>query len=87
MEDYDFTKDLNIDIDFDLDSDVNIDLDKFVDVDVTVDSTANIEGNVATATFSAEAIGEDTFAEADVHVLVVEGELSSVDGVLMAAAG
>ena len=82
-----FEKDLDINIDFNLDSDVTIDLTKCVDVDVTVDSDANIDGNVATATFSAEAIGEDTFAEADVHVLVVEGELSSVDGVLMAAAG
>jgi hypothetical protein len=49
-----------------------------------VDSKADVHGNVATATFSAEAVGNDTLAEADVHVLATEG-LSSVDGVLVAA--
>jgi hypothetical protein len=42
-------------------------------------------GNIATATFSVEALGFDTLAEADVHVLAVENTLSSVDGVLIAA--
>jgi hypothetical protein len=81
----DFEKDVDIDISFDFDSDVNIDLNKDVCVDVNVDSDADVYGNVATATFSAEAIGHDTFAEADVHVLAVEDTMSSVDGVLIAA--
>ena len=84
--DFDFDKDLDIDINFDLDSDVNIDLDKDVNVDIDIDSDLDLEGNFASATFSVEAIGSDTLAEADVHVLVIEGELSSVDGVLIAAA-
>jgi hypothetical protein len=83
--DVDVDKDVDIDIDFDLDSDVKIDLDKDVDVDVKVDSDADVSGNIASATFSVEAIGKDTLAEADVHVLAVENQLSSVDGVLIAA--
>lgn len=84
--DNDFEFDKDIDFDFDLDSDVKIDLDKEVDVDVKVDSDVDLDGNFASATFSVEAIGSDTLAEADVHVLAVEGQLSSVDGVLVAAA-
>jgi hypothetical protein len=74
--DVSFDKDIDIDINFDLKSDV--------DIDVKVDSNADICGNVATATFSAEAVGNNTLAEADVHVLATDG-LSSVDGVLVAA--
>jgi hypothetical protein len=82
--DVSFDKDIDININFDLKSDVDIKLDKNVDIDVKVDSNADIYGNVATATFSAEAVGNNTLAEADVHVLATEG-LSSVDGVLVAA--
>ena len=82
--DVDFDKDIDIDINFDLKSDVDIKLDKDVDVDVKVDSNADVYGNIATATFSAEAVGNNTLAEADVHVLATDG-LSSVDGVLIAA--
>jgi hypothetical protein len=82
--DVDFDKDIDIDINFDHKSDVDIKLDKDVDIDVKVDSDADIYGNVATATFSAEAVGSNTLAEADVHVLATDG-LSSVDGVLVAA--
>jgi hypothetical protein len=85
--DFEFDKDVDIDIDFDLDSDVKIDLDKEVNVDIDVKSDVDVDGNFASATFSVEAIGKDTLAEADVHVLVVEDQLSSVDGVLIAAAG
>ena len=83
---FEFDKDIDIDFDFDFDSDVNIDLDKDVNVDICIDSDVDLDGNFASATFSVEAIGSDTLAEADVHVLVVEGSLSSVDGVLIAAA-
>lgn len=82
--DVDFDKDIDINIDFNLDSDVNINLDKDVNVDIQVNSDADIKDNVATATFSVEAFGENTLAEADVHVLATD-QLSSVDGVLIAA--
>jgi hypothetical protein len=81
----DFEKDVDIDIDFNFDSDVDISLEKDVYVNVNVYSDADVYGNVAMATFSAEAIGRDTFAQADVHVLAVENTMSSVDGVLIAA--
>jgi hypothetical protein len=82
-----FEKELDVSFDFELSSDVDINLDKDVMVDVNVASDIDLDGNVAQATFSAEAIGTDTFAEADVHVLAVEDKLSSIDGVLVAAAG
>jgi hypothetical protein len=82
---FEVEKEIEIDFEFDFDSDVDITLEKDVDIDVKVDSDVDLDGNFASATFSAEAIGENTFAEADVHVLVVEGKLSSVDGVLVAA--
>jgi hypothetical protein len=85
--DFDFSKEIDIKIDFNLDSYVDIDLYKDVDIDVDVKSDVDIEGNFASATFSVEAIGWATFAEADVHVLAIENELSSVDGVLVAAVG
>jgi hypothetical protein len=85
-DEFDFEKDIDIKIEFDLDSDVDIELDKDVDIDVKVDSDVDLDGNFASATFSVEAIGYDTLAEADVHVLVIENQLSSVDGVLVAAA-
>ena len=82
--DVSFDKDIDIDINFDLKSDVDIKLDKDVNIDVDVHSNADIYGNTATATFSAEAVGNNTLAEADVHVLATDG-MSSVDGVLVAA--
>jgi hypothetical protein len=82
---FEFEKEVDIDIKFDFESEVDIKLDKEVDVDIWIDADADVYGNIATATFSVEAIGKDTLAEADVHVLAVEDQLSSVDGVLIAA--
>jgi hypothetical protein len=84
--DNEFEKEIEIWVEFDLESDVDIKLEKDADVDIKVDQDFDLDGNFASATFSVEAIGSDTTAEADVHVLVVEGKLSSVDGVLIAAA-
>jgi hypothetical protein len=83
--DNEFEKEVDIEFDFDFESDVDVEFDKDVDVDIDVKSDVDLEGNFAQATFSAEAIGSDTIAEADVHVLVIEGKLSSVDGSLLAA--
>lgn len=85
-DDYDFSKDIDIDVDVDLNFDTDIDLDKDVDIDVDVDSNVHLDGNFASATFTVEAVGDDTLAEVDINVLAVEGELSSVDGVMIAAA-
>jgi hypothetical protein len=82
----DVDKDIDVNIDFNLDSDVDINLDKEVNVDVDVYSDVHVDGNFASATFSAEAFGHDTLAEADVHVMAVEDQLSTVDGTLIAAA-
>ena len=81
-----FEKELDVDVEVDFDFEYDIKLDKDVDVDIDIKSDVDLDGNFASATFSAEAIGDYTIAEADVHVLVIEGELSSVDGVLIAAA-
>jgi len=79
-------KDIEISFEFDLDSDVKLELDSDVKVDIDVESEVDPKGNFASATFSVEAIGKDTLATADVHVLVIEDKLSSVDGVLIAGA-
>ena len=77
---------VDVDVDVDLDFDAEVDLDKDVDVNIDVKSDVDLDDNFASATFSVEAIGKNTIAEADVAVLVIEGELSSVDGVLVAGA-
>ncbi len=82
---FEFEKEIEAEFDFNFESETEIKLEKDVDIDVKVESDVDLDGNFASATFSAEAIGKETFAEADVHVLVVEGKLSSVDGVLIAA--
>jgi hypothetical protein len=84
--DFDFSKELDVDVEFDLNSDVDVEFNKDVDLDINVKQDVDLDGNFASATFSVEAIGTNTLAEADVHVLVIEGKLSSVDGVLIAAA-
>jgi hypothetical protein len=84
---FEFEKEISIEVEFELESEVKIEVEKDVDIDVKIESYVDLEGNYADVTFSAEAIGCETFAEADVHVLVIEGELSSVDGYMVAAAG
>ena len=84
--DFEFEKDVDVNVDVDLDFNTEVDLDKDVDVDIDVKSDVDLDDNFASATFSVEAIGKNTIAEADVAVLVIEGELSSVDGVLIAGA-
>jgi hypothetical protein len=83
--DFEFDKDIDVDVDFDFDVDVDIDVKKDVDIDVKVDSDVDLDGNFAQATFDVEAMGSNTFAQADVVVLTIEHELSSVTGVLTAA--
>ena len=85
-DEFEFEKEVEIKVNFNLNSDVDIKFEKDVKIDVKVNSDVDLDGNFAQATFSAEAIGDKTFAEADVHVLVIEGKLSSVDGSLTAAA-
>lgn len=81
-----FQKKLDARLDFKFDSDADLSLTKVDKVDVVATSIVTVLGNFASATFSAEAAGANTFSEADVHVLAVEGSLSSVDGVLVAGA-
>jgi len=83
--DFEFSKDIDLDVDVELDFDTEIDFDKDVNVDVCIDADADVHGNIATLTFDVEAIGEDTLAEADVAVLAVEDQLSSVSGAMIAA--
>jgi hypothetical protein len=83
--DVDFSKDLDVDVNLDLDVDVDVHVDKDVDIDVKVDSDVDVDGNFAQLTFDVEAIGDDTFAEADVFVLTIEDELSHVGGIMTSA--
>lgn len=85
-EEFVFEKDLEVEVDTELTFETDVELNKDVNIDVNVDSDVDLDGNFASATFSVEAIGENTIAEADVSALAIEGEMSSVDGTLVAAA-
>ncbi len=64
---------------------VQIDVNKFVNVDANIDANADVDDNSANLIFDVEAVGPETFAEADVSVLVLDGALSSISGSIFAA--
>jgi|RhiMethySRZTD1v2_1073278.scaffolds.fasta_scaffold3479723_1 preprotein translocase subunit SecB len=76
--DFDYDKELSIDVDTNIDFDTDITLDVYKDVNVDVDVCTNVEGNSAFLVADVEAIGTDTFVEVDASVLAVEDQLSSV---------
>jgi hypothetical protein len=75
-----FNKQINSEVNTNLNT--NVDVDFFKDFDLTSDIVSNVdlEDNVASIIFDAEALGEDSLVEVDVAVLTVENELSSVSG-------
>lgn len=76
---YDFYKSLEIDVKVDFDFNVDVDVKKDTDITMDVDTKFDLDGNSAELILSVEAIGEYTHVEADVAILTVEGELSSID--------
>ncbi|NJK38892.1 MAG: hypothetical protein HC835_01010 [Oscillatoriales cyanobacterium RM2_1_1] len=74
---------VDISVDVDQDFNVNIDVDVNKDIDATLDSNVDISGNFASLTFDVTAIGNNSFAEGDVSVIVT-GDLSEVSGTLIA---
>ncbi len=76
-------KNVNIDLDVDQDFDVDVDINVNKDIDANLDSDVDIDGNFASLTFDVTAIGNNSFAEADVAVTVT-GNLSEVGGTLIA---
>lgn len=84
--DYEFDKEIDINVDVTINFDTNIDFDKTFDADIYVSSHVCIEGNLATLTLDAEAVGYDTLVEVDAAVLTVENELSSITLSVISAA-
>jgi hypothetical protein len=86
--DFEFDKELDIDVKVDLDFEVDVDVkvEKDIDIDIDVKSDVDLDGNTAELTFDVEAIGDNTDAQAIVSVLVVDNELSSISGWMFAAA-
>lgn len=78
-DEFEFSKDLEIDVDIDLNFDVCVDVnvDIYKDIDIYIDSDVDLEGNVAELTLDAQAIGDDTLVEAIVSVLTTD-DLSSI---------
>ncbi|MBX9776167.1 MAG: hypothetical protein K2Y71_17445 [Xanthobacteraceae bacterium] len=78
--DFEFSKDLEIDVDVDLEFDVDVDVYVDIDKDVSIDicSDVDLDGNTAELTLDAQAIGDDTLVEAIVSVLTVDNEMSSI---------
>ncbi len=64
---------------------VDINVNKAVDVVANTDANADVDDNSANLIFDVEAVGPETFAEADVSVLVLDGALSSISGSIFAA--
>lgn len=60
---------------------------KVVDDDHTDDDVDLLDGNVAIATFDAQAIGEDTFVSVDVYTLAIEDDLSQSTVLITSAVG
>jgi hypothetical protein len=77
--DVDFDKEIDIDVDVDLEFDVDVKVEKETDIDVKIDADADVHGNIAELILSVEAYGYDTYVQADVAILTIEDELSSID--------
>lgn len=78
--DFEFDKELDIDVKVDLDFDVDVDVDVYKDIDIDIDvkSDVDLDGNTAELTLDVQAIGDNTDVEAIVAVLTVDNELSSI---------
>jgi hypothetical protein len=72
--------------DVDQDYDVKVDLDIDKDIDSDLNSNVHIDGNFASVTFDATAIGSNTYTQADVSAFATAG-LSESSGTLVAAVG
>lgn len=77
--DVDFDKEIDVDIDVSLEFDVDVDVKKDTDIDVCINADVDVKGNSAELILSVEAYGEDTYVQADVAILTIEDELSSID--------
>lgn len=86
-KDVDFEKEIDVDVNVDLDFDVEVKVEKETDIDVKVESEADVDGNVAELILSVEAFGYDTFVQAEVAMLTIEDELSSIDLHAISATG
>jgi hypothetical protein len=84
---FEYDKDLDINVDTDISFDTSVTLDVYKDVVVYTEVYTDVEGNSAFATVDVEAIGYDTFSELDLSVLAVEGQLSSVTATASAVVG
>ena len=85
--DVELDKEIEVDVDIDWNTDIDVDIDKDVDIDVNVDVYTDVEGNFAEVVFDAEAIGYDTYVQADLTVIAIEDELSHASGVITVVAG
>jgi hypothetical protein len=86
-KEFDFDKEVEIDVKTDIDFDVDIKLEKNVDINVETNVKTDIQGNTAILVADVEAIGKDTFVEVFTSVLAVDNKLSSVTVEATAAAG
>jgi hypothetical protein len=75
---FDFEKEVNIDVNVDLKFDADVKLDVKKDIKVTQD--LDIEGNAAIVIFDAQAFGKDTLTEAIIVTLAVEDTMSMSAG-------
>lgn len=82
-----FEKEIDVDVKIDLDFDVDVKVEKETDIDVKVEAEADVDGNIAELILSVESYGYDTYVQADVAVLTLEYQLSSIDLYAISATG
>jgi hypothetical protein len=72
--DYDFSKDITVDVDVDVNLafDLDVKVDKSTDICVYVNSDADIKGNVAELFLDLEAFGDDSYVQADIAILTTD---------------
>jgi hypothetical protein len=83
---FEFEKELDLDVEVEISFDPSLNYESELEIDYDICVDADVDGNIATLTFDAEAVGEDTLVEANVFVLAIDDELSAVGGSITAVA-
>jgi hypothetical protein len=85
--DVEFEKEIDIDVKVDFDFDVDVKVEKETNVDAKVEAEADVDGNLAELILSLEAVGYDTYTQADVQMLTIEDTYSGIELYAISAVG
>lgn len=77
-DEFEFEKELTIDVEVDLDFEVDVDWDVDYDIYTDICIDPSVDGNSAFLSLDVQALGYDTFTDANVAILTVENTMSSI---------